>query len=96
MKVSKEYGSRRTTDDDSNEEGNGTDFSVVSGISNTTATNLSGRGRTGNAASTIRRAAGGPLLDRSSESHLPMPPPYTSREPSISRHPMSPPPRYTR
>merc|ERR1712062_133969 len=24
-----------------------------------------------------------------------MPPPYTSREPSISRHPMSPPPRYT-
>ena len=53
MKVSKEYESRRTTDDDSNEEGNGTDFSVVSGISNTTATNLSGRRRTGNAASTL-------------------------------------------
>jgi len=27
--------------------------------------------------------------------NLPMPPPYTSREPSISHHPMSPPPRYT-
>merc|ERR1712141_185301 len=53
----------------------------------------------GNAASTLLghhlRAAGGPLLDPSTENHLPMPPPYTSREPSISRHPMSPPPRYT-
>ena len=53
LKISKEYGSRRTTDDDSNEEGNGTDVSVESGISNTTATNLSGRRRTGNAASTL-------------------------------------------
>merc|ERR1739844_128853 len=99
LKISKEYGSRRTTDDDSNEEGNGTDVSVESGISNTTATNLSGRRRTGNAASTLlghhRRATGGPLLDPSTENNLPMPPPYTSREPSISRHPMSPPPRYT-
>ena len=53
LKISKEYGSRRTTDDDSNEEGTGTDVSADGGISNTTATNLSGRGRTGNAASTL-------------------------------------------
>ena len=32
----------------------------------------------------------------SNVNNLPMPPPYTSREPSISQHPMSPPPRYTR
>ena len=53
LKISKEYGTRRTTDDDSNEEGNGTDISADRGISNTTATNLSGRGRTGNATSTL-------------------------------------------
>ena len=39
MKISKEYGSRRTTDGDSNEEGNGTDVSADRGISNTTARN---------------------------------------------------------
>ena len=46
MKISKEYGSRRTTDGGSNEEGNGTDVSADRGISNTTARNA------GNAAST--------------------------------------------
>lgn len=103
LNIQKKYSSRslqtNSSDNNANNTGEGTDL-VVNLISNGRSSNQQNI----NSAATAADDGGFPNFQRSNLlqnrlqdviGQLPMPPPYTSREPSIARHPMTPPPQYT-
>merc|ERR1712050_470394 len=99
LKIVKKYGCRRMA----SESANHNDIGSANGNSNiaTNAGNTSGLVVNLNPTTSSQEDHRSPrriahrLLNPDRPNHLPMPPPYTSREPSILQHPMSPPPRYT-
>merc|ERR1712179_340267 len=93
LKIVKKYGSRRTASDNENAATIDDTATVATNNRSGLVVNL-GTAATAREGNTSPRHVGR-LHILNNVTNLPMPPPYTSREPSILQHPMSPPPRYT-
>merc|ERR1712038_1837998 len=93
LKIIKNYGSRRATSDNNNSTTANNSATANTNHDSGLVVNLGASGTNREANRSPRHVSRQHILNNTS--NLPMPPPYTSREPSILQHPMSPPPRYT-
>merc|ERR1712038_1480296 len=94
LKIIKNYGSRRATGDNNNTTTENNTSTATTNHSFGLVVNIGASGTNREANRSPRHTSRQHIHNNTS--NLPMPPPYTSREPSILQHPMSPPPRYTR